>query len=812
MSTADLRARVRALSLEQKVRLLTGADFWSLHPEPAAGLRRVVVSDGPVGVRGEAFDERSTSANTPSPTSLAASWDVELAHRVGRLLAAEARRKGVDVLLAPTVNLHRTPYGGRHFECFSEDPLLTGEIGAAYVRGVQSGGVAATVKHFVANDSETDRMTVDARVDERALRELYLAPFEHIVREAGPWLVMAAYNRVNGTTMTEHAMIEEVLRGEWGFDGVVISDWFATRSTDESGSGGLDLAMPGPESPWGQQLVDAVRDGRVAESKVDDKVLNLLRLADRVCALDGAEPPAVDAERPEVVLRHAAAAGFVLARNDDDLLPLNTAEARRVAVLGPNAAAARTLGGGSASVFPPYTVSPLDGLRAKLGGDVEVVHARGVRSTELLAPASPELVTDPEAGEPGLAVRFLDADRAPIGTEHRNSGKLIWMGSFGPDVPVEAVGFVEVRGVLRATEAGAHRIGVAGAGHFTLAVDDRPLIDGVLELPGGPDPIEAMVRPPHRTAEVQLSAGQEVEVVLTHRVEADAIGTTFTLGLENPALPEEDELAHAVELAASADVAVLVLGTSDESESEGFDRDTLALPGRQDELVRRVIAANPRTVVVVNSGAPVLLPWAQEVPAVLLSWFPGQEFGNALADVLTGDAEPGGRLPVTWPAAEGEPLPSPLPEAGALDYAESIHIGHRAFERSGIEPAFWFGHGLGYTTWAYQGAEVPTAIATGEDLTARVRVRNSGLRPGREVVQVYLSREGEVERPAHWLAGFAAVDAEPGEEAEVAVRVPARAFQHHQDGAWRTETGSFTIHIGRSLADLPIEAEVKVTE
>jgi beta-glucosidase len=810
MSTADLRARVRALSLEQKVRLLTGADFWSSHPEPAAGLRRMVVSDGPVGVRGEAFDERSTSANTPSPTSLAASWDVDLAHRIGRVLAAEARRKGVDALLAPTVNLHRSPYGGRHFECFSEDPLLTGEIGASYVRGVQSGGVGATVKHFVANDSETDRMTVDARVDERTLRELYLAPFEHIVREAEPWLVMAAYNRVNGTTMTEHPMLDEVLRGEWGFDGVVISDWFATRSTDDAGSGGLDLAMPGPDSPWGQQLVEAIRAGRVPESKVDDKVLNLLRLAERVSALDGAEPPAVAAARPEVELRRAAAAGFVLARNDDGLLPLRAASMRRIAVLGPNAAAARTLGGGSASVYPPYTVSPLDGLRARLGDEVEIVHTTGARSTELLAPASPSLVTDPETGEPGLSVRFLDADRSPIGTEHRNSGKLIWMGSFGPDVPVDAVGIVEVRGLLRATETGVHRVGVAGAGHFTLTVDEQPVIDGVLELPGGQDPIEAMVRPPQRTAEVKLETGQEVEVVLSHRVAPDAIGTTFTLGLETPALPEEDELARAAELAASADVAVVVLGTSDESESEGFDRDTLALPGRQDELVRRVVAANPNTVVVVNSGAPVLLPWAEDVPAVLMSWFPGQEFGNALADVLTGDVEPGGRLPVTWPAAEGEPLPSTRPEAGALDYAESIHIGHRAFERAGIEPAFWFGHGLGYTTWEYDSADAPAAIAAGADMTAQVRLRNTGQRRGREVVQVYLSRNGEVDRPAHWLAGFAAVDAEPGEEAAVAVRVPARAFQHWQDGRWQNETGNFTVHIGRSLAELPLQVEVKV--
>src|SRR5574341_1759982 len=246
----SLEPMLAALTLEQKVRLLTGADFWSLHPEPAVGLRRVVVSDGPAGVRGESWDERDPSVNVPCPGALAATWDEARVERLGRLLAAEARRKGVQVLLAPTVNLHRTPYGGRHFECFSEDPLLSARIGAAYVRGVQAGGVGATVKHFVANDSETQRHTVDVRVDERTLRELYLAPFETIVREAGAWAVMAAYNRVNGTTMTEHPLLREVLKQEWGFDGVVMSDWFATSSTVASAGGGLDLVMPGPFGPW----------------------------------------------------------------------------------------------------------------------------------------------------------------------------------------------------------------------------------------------------------------------------------------------------------------------------------------------------------------------------------------------------------------------------------------------------------------------------------------------------------------------------------------------------------------------------------
>ena len=275
-------------SLEQKIRLLTGADIWALHPIPEIGLRRLVTSDGPAGVRGETWDERSPSANVPSPTSLAASWDPVRVERMGRLLASEARRKGVDVLLAPTVNLHRTPYGGRHFECFSEDPELTAMIGTAYVQGLQAEGVAATVKHFVANDSETDRFSVDALVDERVLRELYLTPFERIVA-AGAWAVMAAYNRVNGTTMTENPLQREVLKREWGFDGVIMSDWYATRSVAAAGEDLLDLAMPGPTSPWTEWLLEAVRSAEVSESAIDGHVLRLLRLAARVGALDGLE-------------------------------------------------------------------------------------------------------------------------------------------------------------------------------------------------------------------------------------------------------------------------------------------------------------------------------------------------------------------------------------------------------------------------------------------------------------------------------------------------------------------------------------------
>src|SRR4051812_36260435 len=310
----ELHERLAALSLEQKVRLLTGADFWSLYAEPAIGLRRIVMSDGPAGVRGELWDERDPAANVPSPTALAATWDAGLVERLGGLLAFECRRKGVDVLLAPTVNLHRSPFGGRHFECFSEDPWLTAVIGTAYVRGLQAEGVAATVKHFVANDSETERFTLDARVDERTLRELYLAPFEAILA-ASPWAVMAAYNGVNGALMTESPLLRDVLKDEWGYDGLVMSDWGAARSLGAA-SAALDLVMPGPAGPWADELVAAVRSGEIPEPVIDDKVLRLLRLAARVGALEGLPAPPPPA-RPDIAaeLRATAAASFVLARN-----------------------------------------------------------------------------------------------------------------------------------------------------------------------------------------------------------------------------------------------------------------------------------------------------------------------------------------------------------------------------------------------------------------------------------------------------------------------------------------------------------------
>jgi beta-glucosidase len=817
-----LAARVASLSLEQKVRLLSGADFWSLYAEPAVGLRRLVMSDGPAGVRGETWDERDPSANVPSPTALAATWDVARVASIGRLLAAEARRKGVDVVLAPTVNLHRTPYGGRHFECFSEDPALTAAIGVAYVRGLQEHGVGACVKHFVGNDSETQRMTLDAKIDERTLHELYLAPFEAIVREGGAWSVMAAYNGVNGFSMTQSPLLREVLHDQWGFDGVVVSDWTAARSTEGDARAALDLAMPGPAGmfgPWGDALIAAVRAGAVDEALIDDKVRRVLRLAGRVGALDCAGP----AQRGyddgiDIVteLRRAAAASFVLVRNvapagdavpageDRPLLPLPPRTTLGpVAVIGPNAALARTMGGGSATVFPPYTFSPVDGLSVN---GVDVKYAAGVYGQGRVPAAAYPWQFQPDGLTPGVEMRYYGRSGELIAAEPRGTGSWTWMSGFGPGRPPGSVTRLEVRCVIKATIGGSYRLGVSALGRSRLLAGGDEVFDVEMTLPDGADPVENLMTPPQHIVPVSLSAGEAVPVVLSYDVGSSPLGgflTSLELNLEPPHGTDDEEIAAAAALAASCSVAVVVVGTTAETESEGTDRSSLALPGRQDELVRAVAAANPRTVVVVNSGSPVLLPWADEVPAVLLTWFGGQEYGNALADVLLGAAEPGGRLPTTWPASE-EGLPSVLPSDGVLSYDEGLFIGYRGYDRDGRRPRFPFGHGMGYTTWSYD------SIAADGAGGAEVVVRNTGSRHGREVVQVYASRpDSALERPVKWLAGFAVVDAGPGETVTVTVPVPPRAFEHWSPGqGWTTEPGRFTLAAGPSSADLPLTVSV----
>ena len=799
-----------ALTVEEKVRLLTGRDFWSTWPITKIGLRRIVFSDGPSGVRGETWDERDPSLNLPSATALASSWDLDIARRYGAAAALEARRKGVDVVLGPTINLHRSPLGGRHFEAFSEDPVLTADLAAAYVRGVQDNGVGATPKHYVANDSETDRFTVDVRVGDRALRELYLLAFDKAVTQARAWLVMSSYNSVNGTTATENDLLETPLNSEWGFDGVVVSDWTAVRSL-ESARAAQDLVMPGPDGPWGQALVNAVRNGEIPEAAVDRKVARIVTLARRVGALDGfpaAEPAWV--EDGVAFARHAAIEGTVLLENRGEL-PWDRARLRSVAVVGDNAAHARTQGGGSATVMPEYTVSPLDGLRAALPG-VDVSYSRGAVVQEGVTELPLAQMTNPVTGGPGLRVRFLDSGGTELFTEDRRSSALVW---FGGNAPISQSAAVELVTLFTPAESGPVRIGFAAVGHGKIYLNGELIVDEIAES-GHTDLGAALMAPPTAAAEVSLIAGTSVEL----RFEYDLTGRAgpmadllwLRFGTEPAAADAGALIAAAAQAAAGADVALVVVGTNSVVESEGYDRTTLALPGQQDDLVRAIATANPRTVVLVNSGSPVLMPWRDQVAAVLVGYFGGQEFGHAVADVLLGAAEPGGRLPTTWPASEADvPVLSTAPTDGALDYAEGIHIGYRAWLRQGAAPAYWFGSGQGYTDIALTGVHAPGSVAAGESLPVTVEVTNRGERDGKQVVQVYAERpDSAVDRPVRWLVGFAPVRVAAGEKPHLRMSVPTRLLAYWQDG-WRYEPGAYQLRVGTSAVDLPLAATVELT-
>ncbi|WP_341994707.1 glycoside hydrolase family 3 C-terminal domain-containing protein [Microbacterium sp. LWH7-1.2] len=786
-SVLHLVPLLERLTLEQKAALVQGADFWTTVPVPEIGLRAMTLSDGPAGVRGQSWDEREPSLNLPSGSALAASWDVDLAYRYGAAAASEARRKGVDVLLGPTINLHRSPLGGRHFECFSEDPELSAELAAAYVRGLQDNGVAATPKHYVANDSETDRFTVDVRVDERALRELYLAPFERAV-EAGAWTIMSAYNAVNGVTMTENDLLETPLNSEWGFDGVVISDWTAVRSLD-SVPAAQDLAMPGPAPAYGD-LIAAVRDGRVSEADLDRKVLRLLLLAERVGALGDNAPVQPATLDGSAFAREAGVAGTVLLSNDG-VLPLDVSSLTRIAVIGHNAREARTQGGGSATVLPERITSPLDGIRHAFR-TTDVRYQLGAVVQEGVAEIPLAHLTNPITGEPGLRVSFVGADGAELFAEDRRSTALVW---FGDEETIAASDRIIFQTVYTPTESGEIELGFASANPGKVYVDGRLLVDAAPVIEGTGLDVE-LLNLPSFTGTVAVERGREI-LIRAEIVRARRSAMSVTLGVAPERTDPENLIARAVAEAAASDVAVVVVGTNAKVESEGYDRISLDLPGRQDDLVRAVAATGTPTIVVVNAGSPVVLPWADEVGAIVQGYFGGQEFGHAIADVLTGAVEPGGRLPTTWPATLAHtPVTDVTPDEGALRYTEGVHVGYRAWLRDAAEPAFPFGHGLGYTTWSWGAAQ-----RRGDDV--EVTLANTGRRLGKQVVQVYAERpNSSVERPVRWLVGFATVSVAPGEIVTATIPVPERRFAHWA-GEWAVEPGAYTLRIGASVADLP---------
>ncbi|WP_223691537.1 beta-glucosidase family protein [Leifsonia poae] len=812
-------SRVAELSLTEKIGLLTGAGTWTLRALPRIGLRTVTVSDGPIGVRGM-DDDPTPSAQLPAPSATAASWDADLLGRLGTLMADEARRRGVDVILAPVVNLQRSPVGGRHFECLSEDPWLTARMAVPFVAAIQAEGIGACVKHFVGNETETDRTDYLSRIDERTLREVYLAPFEAVVRETGVWSIMAAYNGLSAlgeesSATANTALLTDILKDEWRYDGVVVSDWLATTSTVESAVAGLDLVMPGPGGPWEQHLDDAVRRGEVPVGVIDDKVARLLLLASRVGALGEAFTPlpgesefrraAAEVASPDsapvrALLREAAARSTVVLRNEA-ILPLDGDALGSVALIGANAVHPFVQGGGSAHVDAPLLADPFEALCEALPNALITLHRGG--STLVNAPVVDDDDLSAPSGERGVVADILDASGAVLESRLLPSAS----GSLWTTGLPAAATTVRFRTRVALRRSGEHLLEIAPVGAHTVAVDGTVVSTSAAKVGAEVVLDSSYANPPAVAVRVPGGSRRSAEIDATAQVvDAAAFGRFARIHLRHlaPEAGTDAEIAEAVEAARAADVAVVVVGTNPETESEGWDRPTLALPGRQNELVRRVAEANPRTVVVVNAGAPVLLPWLDEVPAVLWWWLPGQEAGTSLADVLLGTTEPAGRLPWTLPAAEADvPVPNGIPIDGYIDYAEGVDVGHRAWDRLGRTPAREFGYGLGYGRWRYDTVEADEPDEDGT-VTVRVTVANEADRDAREVVQLYLEPERpDAERPLRWLAGFATVDVPAGASATVEIVLPERAFQtwnvdrHH----WTTPSTGYRLHAARSSRD-----------
>jgi beta-glucosidase len=827
ISLERLDELLRGLSIDEKAGLTAGIDAWHACGAPSIGLEPMLTLDGPNGVRGMTFPVGSTATCTPCGTALGASWDVDLVREVAARIGLEAKRAGVHYMLGPVLNLVRSPLGGRDFEAYSEDPVLAALLGAAYVEGMQSAGVAATPKHYVANESEEHRTTVDCRVDERTLREVYLVPFE-AAANAGAWSMMAAYNRVNGIHCSHHGpLVDGILKGEWAWDGVLMSDWEATHDTVAGSVAGLDLEMPGPPRFFGPALAEAVRRGDVSEAVLDDHARRLLLLATRVGALPvggkgvarPAAAPQLDPAQPwhlsdpdaAALVRRAAAESFVLLTNDGTL-PLLPAGIRKLAVIGPNAAQPCAQGGGAAHIPAPPTVTPLEGIRAALPG-VEIVPERGCRIDRFLPPLSAMAVRDLQ-GQPGLTIEYWRGQEPtgrPYAGWHVDSSEMHFFADL-PQGLVQDDFSVRLSGWVTPAESGPHEIVVRGFGGRRLKVDGVVAAD-LWDAPPATDVPTALFEGRQDGATFDLQAGKPllIEAELHSSMMAACL---LAIGCRSP--QESDRIEQAVAAAASADVAIVVVGNDDAWESEGRDRKTVTLPGRQNELVERVAAANPKTIVVVNAGCPMDLPWADRVAAVLYAWFPGQEFGNALADVLIGKSEPGGRLPVTIAARESDyPALSTAPgEQEQLVYAEGVNLGYRHFDATGIEPRFCFGHGLGYTHIEFESLEVSAhGLREGHSAELRVRLRNAGTRAGKEVVQVYVAAtEASVLRPPRELKGFAAVHLEPGESTDVFLALEDRdlAYWDTEAGGWRIEPGRFEILVGASSRDIRLRASLEL--
>ena len=786
------------LTLDEKIAMVSGQDVWSTYPVPRLGIPSMKVTDGPHGIR-----DGSKASCFPTGIGMAATWNPELMRRVGVALAEETRGKGSDILLGPCVNICRTPLNGRNFEAFGEDPHLVSRMAVAYVQGVQSRGIGTSTKHYACNNQERDRFTVDVRVDERALREIYLPAFEAAVKEAGTWTIMTSHNKINGSYGSANDyLVNKILKDEWGFHGFTVSDWGGVHDTVGAANGGQDLEMPGPGVQFDAKLKEAVEAGTVSEQTIDDKVRRILYVAARLGAFDhrfDGQAGAVDTPAHRAVAREAANECLTLLKNDDAVLPLDPDGIRSLAVIGPNADAIRAGGGGSSLVDPLYFVTPLAGIRELAGERIRVDYCRGCSLPwSLDAVPSTALFTSADRKEPGLRGEYFanrDLAGEPAFTRVDTFVDFNWNGS--PGAPLGSENYsVRWTGVLVAPEDGEFDLGTYSDDGSRLYVNGQLLVDNWGDH-----------GPQGRTARLSMKKDEAVEIRMEYYQAAG--GASARLGW----CAGEKEITQAAAVAARCDAVVLCVGLAPEVEGEDRDRVDMNLPGNQVKLIEAVVAANPRTILVFIGGSPIVMdPWLGKIPAVLCAWYPGQECGHAVADALFGKINPSGKMPITFPKRlEDNPSYENYPGSGGTEnYAEGIMVGYRYYDTRQVEPQIPFGHGLSYTRFAYDNLSIDP-----QTLTVAFDVENVGERAGKEVAQLYISDlKSSVDRPVKELKAFRKIELAPGQKQTVRLQLDRRTLSFYDAGThrWVVEPGEFEILIGSSSRDIRLKGTLTVNQ
>ncbi|KAK9383387.1 glycoside hydrolase superfamily [Kockiozyma suomiensis] len=814
----DIEDTVAKLSQSDKVRLLSGADFWHTAAVPELGIPSLRFTDGPNGVRGTRFFNGVPAACFPCGTALGATFDYDLMIRAGSTMGEEAKAKGAHVILGPTVNMQRGPLGGRGFESFSEDPVLSGLTAAAVISGIQSTNVTATLKHFVCNDQEHERNSVNSILTERALREIYLLPFQIAIRDSKPGAIMTAYNRVNGVHASQSTyLLDEVLRKEWSWDGLIMSDWYGTYSTADAINAGLDIDMPGPTSFRGFLVERDVNAKLIAQHTIDERVRTVLKLvnrAEKACIPHDASEKALDTPETAALLRKIAADSIVLLKNDKSVLPLS--KDKMTAVIGPNAKISTYCGGGSASLLPYYAVTPYEGISAKVTSG-KVTYVEGASGYKMLPVIGPN--TFMPSGKKGVVFRtFVDGPevltRRHVDELELRMAEMFFVDYAHPAIKGKPVYYGEVLASFIPEESGEYKFGVTVYGTAKLFVDDQLIVDNEsVQRPGESFFTRGTLE---EVGTVLLEAGKSYDIKVTFgsaktsKLKSNSVsfaGGGLRVGLAR-VIDESAEIESAVAVAKSVDQVVLCVGLSADWESEGYDRRHLDLPGKTNELVSRVLEGNPNTVVVVQSGMPVEMPWITECNAVMEAWYGGNETGNAIADVLFGDVNPSGKLPVTFPkkVQDNPTFLNFRSERGRTLYGEDVYIGYRFYESLEKEVLFPFGHGLSYSTFTLSDLSV---IATDNSITVTTGVHNTSGPDGAEVVQVYIKQhDPSVNRPPKELKGFRKVFVPAGETKSVEVEIDlkyATSFYDETRKAWISEQALYSVLVGTTSQQTLLE-------